>query len=514
MWRREDEEEAGRAAIKRAIRALRRRHLIEEGAHAPAILALQRGPFASQGLEWKEKAENLELELQQCYKAQSRLSEQLVAEVSECRTSKALLQEKEATVIDLQNELTQAREECIKLKEDLDKKLKALELALSENQALRVKLEEQILKARHTEAENKSLIERMMLDKMKDAERLNEINAMYQDLMDRLKVSNIEQLARQQVDGVVRRSELGLDNYVESPIPSTCKHVIHAHIGGCGSIAFQNNSNKLISGGQDHKVKVWDSVSGLVSSTLHGCVGSVLDLTVSHDNRLVIAACSSNNLYALELASGRSRHTLSGHRDKVCAVDAPKIPSRYLVSAAYDHTIKLWDLNSGFCVNTIMSNSNCNALCYSIDGLTICSGHLDGNLRLWDSRTGKFINEVVGHSNAITSICLSRSGNVVLTSGRDNMHNLYDLRSLEVCETFKVNGNQLASNWSRSCISTDDHYVAVGSADGSVHVWSRLKKDLVATLKGHTAPVLSCSWNGQGQPLASADKSGTVCIWA
>ncbi|MQL71276.1 hypothetical protein Taro_003578 [Colocasia esculenta] len=312
-----------------------------------------------------------------------------------------------------------------------------------------------------------------MVSSLLEPDQFQPINAMYQDLMDRLKVSSIEQLARQQVDGVVRRSEFGLDNYVQSAVPSTCKHIIHAHDGGCGSIAFQNNSNKL-----------------------------------------AIAACSSNNLYALELASGRSRHTLSGHRDKVCAVDAPKIPSRYLASAAYDHTIKFWDLNSGFCVNTIMSNSNCNALCYSIDGLTICSGHLDGNLRLWDSRTGKFINEVVGHSNAITSICLARSGNTVLTSGRDNIHNLYDLRSLEVCETFKVSGNQLASNWSRSCISADDNYVAIGSADGSVHVWSRLKKDLVATLKGHTAPVLSCSWSGLGQPLASADKSGTICIWA
>ncbi|CAA6659601.1 unnamed protein product [Spirodela intermedia] len=499
-----DLEEAGRAAIKRAIRDLRKRHFLEEGAHASAIL----------GLEWKEKAENLEVELQQCYKAQSRLSEQLVDEVSECRTSKALLLEKSAAVIKLQNEVAQTREECLKLKEALDEKSRAFDIVLRENEELRVKLEEQILKSRSTEAENKMLIERMMLEKMKDAEKLNEINAMYQDLMDQLKVSSIGQLARQQVDGVVRRTELGLDYHAESTIPSLCRHVIHAHDGGCGSIAFQSNSTKLVSGGQDQKIKVWDSTTGLLATTLHGCVGSVLDLTITHDNRLVVAACSSNNLYALEPASGRARHTLSGHRDKVCSVDAPKVPSRHVASAAYDHTIKLWDLGTGFCINTIMSNSNCNALCYAADGLTLCSGHLDGNLRLWDGRSGKFINEVVGHSNAITSICLSRSGNTVLTSGRDNMHNIYDLRSLEVCETFKVSGNQLASNWSRSCISADDSYVAVGSADGAVHIWSRLKKGLVATLRGHAAPVLSCSWNGMGEPLASADKTGTVCIWS
>lgn len=61
------------------------------------------------GSEWKDKAENLEVELQQCYRAQARLSEQLVVEVAECRASKALVQEKEAIINDIQNELTKTR---------------------------------------------------------------------------------------------------------------------------------------------------------------------------------------------------------------------------------------------------------------------------------------------------------------------------------------------------------------------------------------------------------------------
>ena len=341
-----------------------------------------------------------------------------------------------------------------------------------------------------------------------------QVNAMYQDLVDQLKVSSIEKLARQQVDGIVRRTEPGLENYTESTIPSTCRHVIRAHDGGCGSIAFLTNSSNLVSGGQDHKVKVWDSATGALVNNLQSCAGSVLDVAITHDNRLMVAACGSNNLYVVDLGTGRARHTLSGHRDKVCGVDVPRVPGRHVASAAYDHTIKLWDLGTGFCINTMMSSSNCNALCFAIDGSNLCSGHVDGGLRVWDSRSGKLVNEVVGHSSAVTSVSLSRSGNVVLTSGRDNMHNLFDLRSMEVCESFRVTGNQLASNWSRSCISADDNYVAVGSADGSVHIWSKKEKGVVRTLKGHAVPVLSCAWNGLGEPLASSDKSGTVRIWS
>ncbi|GMP33966.1 hypothetical protein CsSME_00007053 [Camellia sinensis var. sinensis] len=127
------------------------------------------------GSEWKEKAENLEVELQQCYKAQSRLSAQLVVEVAESRASKALVQEKETLISNLQDELTKARDECTHLSALLEEKTKALELVISENQEIKAQLEEMIVRAKTAEAENKTLIDRWMLQKMQDAERLNEV---------------------------------------------------------------------------------------------------------------------------------------------------------------------------------------------------------------------------------------------------------------------------------------------------------------------------------------------------
>ncbi|KAI0524467.1 hypothetical protein KFK09_003837 [Dendrobium nobile] len=510
---RRSSDEISREAIKRAIKALHKRHLLEEGAHAPAVAALAR-PFAAQGLEWKEKADKLELELQQCYRAQSRLSEQLVVEVAECRSSKAVVEEKESLITSLQNEMTHTREENSKLKENLDLKTEALDLAVTENQALKGQLEDVMQKLKEAEAESKNLIDRWMLEKMKDAEKLNEVNALYEEMMQQLKVSSIEQLARQQIDGVVRQREAGYDDFVESMVPSSCKHVINCHDGGCGSILFEHNSNMLLTGGQDRTVKVWDANTGILSNTFRGSVGSILDLAVTHDNKFVIGASSSNNLCVWESSTGRIRHTLTGHTDKVCSVDANRNSARNVVSAAYDHTIKVWDLQRGYCSHTIISVSNCNAIAYSSDGLTICSGHVDGNLRLWDSQSGKLMSEVAAHSQAVTSVCVSPSGNIVLTSGRDNVHNLFDVRSLEVCGTYRTSGNRVASNWSRSCISRDENSVAAGSADGSVSIWSRLKSDKVSVLDGHhTSPVLSCTWNELGRPLASADRNGTVCIW-
>ncbi|XP_074263765.1 autophagy-related protein 16-like isoform X1 [Silene latifolia] len=509
----EEIDDKARKAINDCLWQLKQRRKFEEGAFLDLINAQSR-PFVDQGTEWKEKAEKLELELQQCYKAQSRLSSQLVEEVTEGRAAKASIQEKDTLIADLEKEVALLRDECSKLKALLEEKTQGVELLTSENEDLKARLEEMTVKLKAAEAENKMLIDRWMLQKMQDAERLNEVNALYKEMQDEVKARSIQQLACMQVDGVVRQSEEGAEYFSESIIPNHCKNRIRAHDSGCASILFEYNSSKLITGGQDSSIKIWDSSTGSLNQTLQGCLGSILDLTVTNDNKSIIAATSSNNLYVWDIATARIRHTLTGHSNKVCAVDVSKVSNRHVISAAYDRTIKAWDLNKGYCTNTILHPSNCNALCFNMDGRTICSGHQDGYVRQWDIETGKKLSEVEAHSQALTSISLSRNGNTILTSGRDNVHNLFDMRTLEIYGTLRASGNRIASNWSRSCISPDDNYVAAGSADGSVYIWSIQKGDIVATLKEHAAPVLCCNWSGLGKMLATSDKDGVVCVWS
>ena len=95
-------------------------------------------------------------------------------------------------------------------------------------------------------------------------------------MVDRLKASGLEKLAQQQVDGVVRRNEDGAEFFMESTIPSICKHRINAHEGGCASILFEYNSGKLVSGGQDRTIKMWDTNTGSLSHTLYGDRKSVV----------------------------------------------------------------------------------------------------------------------------------------------------------------------------------------------------------------------------------------------
>jgi autophagy-related protein 16 len=157
-----------------------------------------------------------------------------------------------------------------------------------------------------------------------------------------------------------------------------------------------------------------------------------------------------------------------------------------------------------------MSASNPNSLAF-IDGDIICSGHRDGNLRLWDIRSGKCTTQIAAHLD-VTSVCVSRSKNFILTSGRDNVHNLFDVRTLEICGTFRAMGNRVVGSWGKPCISPDENCIAAGSSDGSVYIWSRLKNGTPTILEGHSSPVLASAWCGLG-PLATSDRNH-IYLWS
>lgn len=500
-------------AIVQACRAMKRRHKLEEGAYAPAIAVISQVLNSQAALEFEEKVKTLQLELNQSYQKHSQVSEKLVQEVTESQSLRTQLAEKETTITQLQEQLTAEKEKIARAETDAKEAQGALATTSAEVEELRLRVQELEAQIKDLKKENDMLIQRWMNQKMQDAERLNEANAMYEDMMEKVKAGQLQELARTQVDGIVRHSEVGAEDYVESGLPSTVKHVIRAHDVTCSTIKFEHGGKSVFSGGHDRIVKSWNVSNGACISTLRGCLGSVLDLSLSLDSNLVIAACSDHKLHLWETSTGRMRHTLTGHTEKVVSVDVSKTSNRRAVSAAYDRSMKTWDMQTGYVTNTLICYSNCNAVALTMNGEILCSGHMDGNLRLWDIRTGKQSSEVVAHNQGITSVSVSKNGHTMLTSGRDNVHNLIDVRTLEVQASFRAPGLLVATNWSRSCLSPDEKYVAAGGTDGSVVVWNRYAKDSTVTLKGHTSPVLACTWSDQGRPLVTADKNGCVIIW-
>ena len=79
-----------------------------------------------------------------------------------------------------------------------------------------------------------------------------------------------------------------------------------------------------------------------------------------------------------EFGSGSLKHTLTGHR---AAVNAVQYSDGLIVSASGDRSIKIWDLE-GRELRTILGHSR-GVACVQFNGSLIVSGSSDQTIRVW-----------------------------------------------------------------------------------------------------------------------------------
>lgn len=102
--------------------------------------------------------------------------------------------------------------------------------------------------------------------------------------------------------------------------------------------------------------------------------------------------------------------TLEGHSGIVSSVAVTPDNSK-IVSGSSDHTIKIWDMNTGKLLNTLEGHSSgVRSVAITSDNNKIVSGCDDKTIRVWDLGVGKCY---LGHrfDERVKSIAFSKSTN-------------------------------------------------------------------------------------------------------
>ncbi|XP_037867674.1 autophagy-related protein 16 isoform X1 [Bombyx mori] len=500
---------SGASASNERIQAMEQKILVQQ--EELTSLHRRRGENAQQIMSLNEKVHDLEKQLQ---------------------AKDVIISENTALIASLRAE--------IQMYETNMSELQGLNQVLrDEHQALQIAFASIEEKLRKAQDENRSLVERLIKYKSKDADKMNEENehylkssnptAFFFNTFGRVSFGKKSDKLRKELEEAAReggsRSSGGsagstddkiMDSlpYYATALPSKVAIRFDAHDGEVYAVKWSPTDRLVATGGADRKVKLWDVSKSIVENkgTLVGSNAGVMSVDFDSTGAYIVGASNDFASRVWTVADQRLRHTLTGHSGKVMAAKFLGEPTK-VITGSHDRTLKIWDLRSRMCTETKFAGSSCNDLVTSDGaGSTIISGHFDKRIRFWDIRTEMSANHIMLQGK-VTSLDLSRDSNYLLACVRDDTIQLIDLRMNTIVRSFSNEAFKVGCDWSRAAFGPGGRLLAVGAADGVVFVWNTYSGRLETTLKDHTTAVTSVSWHPQSGLLASVDRGKRALIW-
>ena len=181
----------------------------------------------------------------------------------------------------------------------------------------------------------------------------------------------------------------------------------------------------------------------------------------------------------------------------------------YVASTSADSTIIVWNPKTWTSIQSYTAHNKSVLALDQIDNDTIVSGSNDCSIRIWRISTGETLAKINTGSNILTLKFLGNGFQIACgLAGSSNNLRIYNYSSGNLVQT--LNGHSSNVN---TLEILDGEFMASGSADALVLIWSLSDYTVKYNLTGHAKNVL-CLKRLSSSLLASAgDSNGTIITW-
>ena len=329
------------------------------------------------------------------------------------------------------------------------------------------------------------------------------------------------------------------------------------HTNALNAIAFSPDGLLVATVADDQKVKIWNSSTGQVLTTLSGHASTILNLAFSPDgSRLATASwdgtarvwdlapaqealfipfanAATNSWSELISYSPDGTRILTDYTDgnariwdavtgkELAHLDGPALYTAYSANGKLaaagnaDKTVIVWDAQTGKILNTLVGHTNTVfQIAFSPDGTHLASTSSDGTVIIWNVANGKALLTLRGDEDVLASVAYSPDGKNLVAGGgtfgkiSNVSANVWDTTTGENLFDLPVDSSVTAVNY-----SSDGKRVVIASFNGTISIWDALTGKQRLTWRGHAGSIYQVTFSPDGKSLATASSDGTVRIW-
>ena len=288
------------------------------------------------------------------------------------------------------------------------------------------------------------------------------------------------------------------------------KKIIEGHTGYISDLIISPNNKNIISASGDNTIKIWELNSGNLLNTLIDHRSPVFSLCFSSDEKKLISGDMDGIIKIRPFGIPNEKKSIEIENVNYCIpIDEnipPPIPinaysvikkpghsktvtsikltsdSKYLVSASYDNTIKIWDFYKGNLIRTLRGHSSwIISVAITPNDDRIVSSDLDGMIKIWDFNNGKEICTIRTYEEDEKSITVT--GSNLITGSTDGTITLWDMKTFRRLQEITVQNGSHSSYINSLVVSADNSLLISGSNDKKIKIWDLEQLKLLKTIE-------------------------------